>query len=212
MGLADPSDEELIHTRAYTVRAFRRDATSFRLRGEVRDVKPAGLYIPDDPEPLTVHYMVVDLIVGFPTMEILDAQVVFETNPHTTCPSIAEHYRDLIGLSIARGYNRKIKELFGGPRGCTHVTALLAAMGPVAIQSIWSMRLVGDGGISPSLRRDPEATEEDRRQAMAHNLNSCHVWDEQGETAQQALQGTFTEVPLWISERFAKLGRPVEGW
>ncbi len=211
LGLADPEGEQLIHTRAYTVRSFRRDDSSFRLRGEVRDTKPAGLYIPDDPDPLDIHYMVVDLIVGFPTMEIIDAAVVFETHPHRACVNIADHYRELIGLSVARGYNRKVKELFGGPRGCTHVTALLSAMGPVAIQSIWSMRRL-NGEMEPSVRRDPNATPSDRRDAMAHNLNTCHVWDEEGDIAQAALAGEFTEVPLWITERAAKLGRDVEGW
>lgn len=210
-GLAVPEEEPLLHTRRYTVQTFRRGPDSFRLRGEVHDEKPPGLYIDDDPDPLTVHRMAVDLVIAFPSLEITDAAVVFETHPHRICPSITERYRELIGLSIARGYNKRIKELFGGPRGCTHVTALLAAMGPVAIQTVWSMRSA-DGGDGPRVRRDPNASEEERRQAMAFNLNTCHVWDEDGDVAQEALRGEFSEVPLWIERRYEQLGRPVEGW
>jgi hypothetical protein len=44
-------------------------------------------------------------------------------------------------MSIARGFNAKVRELFGSSRGCTHIGALLAAMAPVAIQTGWSMRV-----------------------------------------------------------------------
>jgi len=37
-------------------------------------------------------------------------------------------------LSIARGFTHKVRGLFGGPRGCTHTTALSQAMAPEAIQ------------------------------------------------------------------------------
>lgn len=43
------------------------------LRGAVRDDKAPGLYVDGDPEPLTIHHMVVELRVSYPTFEILDA-------------------------------------------------------------------------------------------------------------------------------------------
>ena len=84
--------------------------------------------------------MVIDLTIGFPDLVISDVAVEMQTHPHGYCPSIVEHYRKLIGLSIARGFTHKVRDLFGGPKGCAHTTALLQAMAPVAIQSIWSMR------------------------------------------------------------------------
>ena len=72
-------------------------------------------------------------------MVIEAAEVVFEAHPHTTCVDIVESYQGLVGLSITRGFTHKVRELFGGPRGCTHTTALLLAMGPVATQCTWSM-------------------------------------------------------------------------
>ena len=68
--------------------------------------------------------------------------MLFETHPHTECVSIVDAYRGLVGLSITRGFTHKVRELFGGPRGCTHTTALLMAMAPVAVQCIWSMNVV----------------------------------------------------------------------
>ena len=41
--------EELIHERAYVVRAYRKGNDQLILRGAVRDQKPPGLYVPTTP-------------------------------------------------------------------------------------------------------------------------------------------------------------------
>ena len=203
----------LLHDRTYSVRAYRRSDTELRIRGQVQDQKPPGVYVDSDPEPLTVHHMIVDLVIAFPSLEITGAEVVMETHPHGHCPTITEHYEHLVGLSIARGFTHKIRELFGGPRGCTHTTALLQAMAPVAIQSIWSMRaaLEGEGTpVAPPLPTNP--TDEQIRERFAHNLNSCHVWAEGGDTIAAIKRGEELEPPLWIHDRFERLGLDIDDW
>jgi hypothetical protein len=133
----DP-DTDLIHERAYVVRAYRKDAHTLLLRGAVRDQKPPGLYVPNDPEPLTVHHMIVDLHIEVPSLEIVQAKAVLQTHPHANCTRIEDHYENLVGLSIARGFTHKVRELFGGPRGCTHTTALLQAMAPVPCSPVFA--------------------------------------------------------------------------
>ena len=190
--------DELIHERVYVVRAYRRGDDELVLRGAVRDQKPPGLYLADDPEPLTVHHMVVDLTIAVPSLEITAAKVVLETHPYPSCTRIEDHYGKLVGLSIARGYTNKVRELFGGPRGCTHTTALLQAMAPVAIQSMWSFRMAQqteDGHDSPF--ESPQA----RQGALMANLNSCHVWAEDGEHVAAIRDGQPMDMPLWISKR-----------
>ena len=199
---AEP-DLELLHTRDYQVRSYRK-GDNLLLRGAVRDVKPAGLYVVDDPDPLEIHHMVVELEVAYPSMAIVDARVVFETHPHGICPTITEHYRKLIGLSIARGFTHKVRELFGGPRGCTHTTALLQAMGPVAIQSTWSMRVAEQA--TNGVRLSRPRTIEERRQMFASNLNTCHVWAEDGEHVAGIERGEEPEMPVWMVDRMAALG------
>jgi hypothetical protein len=167
------------------------------------------LYIPDDREPMTVHHMIVDLEIGVPSLEIVGAKVVMETHPHTGCPRIEEHYEKLIGLSIARGFTHKIRELFGGPRGCTHTTALLQAMAPVAVQSLWSFRHAqnrDDGTVSPF------STPEGRRSIVMANLNTCHVWAEDSDHVHEMLNAEVVPVPLWIERRFRELDRDPSSW
>ena len=200
-----PSDEgvEPIHDREYRVRAYRLGPDRLLLRGGVRDQKPPGLYIANDPDPVTVHHMVVELEVTFPELVIERAQVTFETFPHTTCSRITTHYRNLEGLSIARGFTHKVRELFGGPRGCTHTTALLLAMAPVAVQSGWSMRCADEPvtGVEPELRipfgRGPADD------SWKVNINTCHEWAEGGPAYERSMSGAPWGVPVFLRARAA---------
>ncbi len=208
--LPGDADLELLHTRDYQVKAYRKNLSLLMLRGAVRDTKPAGMYVADDVEPLVVHHMIVELDVSFPSMEIMRAEVVLDVHPHATCPLIVPHYGKLVGLSISRGFTHKVRELFGGPRGCTHTTALLQAMAPVAIQSSFSMRAAIADAVPVALRRAPTA--EERKEMFAFNINSCHVWDEHGVQATAMLAGDDGDIPLWIEKRYAKLGLDSTGW
>ena len=199
----DGDDLELVHERAYIVRAYRRGLDHLVLRGAVRDQKPAGLYVPDDPEPMTMHHMVVDLRIAVPSLTIEHVDVKLHTHPHDECPGIELAYQRLVGLSIARGFINKVRELFGGPRGCTHTTALLQAMAPVAIQSMWSYRMresEADGSTTPF------GSPQQREQSLAANLNTCHVWAEDSPLVERMRNGEPMEQPVWMRSRLERLG------
>jgi hypothetical protein len=208
----DPVGLQSLHDRDYAVQSWRLDERRILLRGAVRDTKPAGLYVPDDDQPLVIHHMVVDLTVDLPTTEIQAVDVQFEMHPHDSCPRIIDHYDKLVGLSISRGFTNKVRELFGGPRGCSHTTALLHAMGPVATQSTWSMRL-RNGARRIAEGEEPTMTADQRMQAvLAQNLNTCHVWHEDGEHVAGVKQSAPIEVPVWIRRRYDDLGRDIGDW
>ena len=200
----------LIHTRRYEVRAFRMADDRFLLRGVVCDEKPAGLYVTEDPDPLWLHHMIVEMEVVYPTFVIERAYAKFHQHPHLSCTDITDHYKKLEGMSIARGFNAKVKELFAGSRGCTHITALLSAMAPVAIQTGWSMRVTamneGESSSNPS-----DAEIEQREKQLAGTINTCHMWDESGELVAQVRAGEAIEIPLSVRKRLQELGRP-EVW
>lgn len=202
----DP-DEPLLHQRDYQIRSYRTAEGQLRIRGTVHDQKPPGLIIDGDPEPMSVHQMVVDLVVEFPSLVIAAAEVVMEVTPHDGCTSIEPAYHQLVGLSVTRGFSRKVQDLFGGPRGCTHVGALLQAMAPVAIQSMWSMRALEGTPVGLG-----KSAEEQRREAMMFNFNTCHVWDAEGDLAGRVVARGEPDPPRWAIERLTKLGRSVEEW
>ena len=201
----------LLHDRGYRVRSYAESPTRLRLRGVVRDRKPAGTMIPNDSRPFTMHHMIVDLVVSFPELIIVEASAVLERHPHDTCKRIEPHYENLVGLSIARGFTHKVRELFGGPRGCTHTTALLQAMAPVAVQSQWSMRMLSaEGGEAVAAPRVLSPAE--RRAALRWNLNSCHVWAEDGEMMAAIDRGDDIGTPVHIRRRLEELGIDPAEW
>jgi len=207
----DPEGLDVLHEREYRIRAYRlppRDGERdrFLLRGAVRDQKPAHLYIADDPDPITIHHMQVELEIAFPSMLILESSVLFEAHPHEECVSIIDAYSGLVGLSIARGFTHRVRELFGGPRGCTHTTALLMAMAPVAIQCIWSMQAAEARGTDQPMRRGADLSPEEREQRWAASLNSCHVWDNEGDLVRGLRNGVEVELPIPMRRRFVELG------
>ena len=201
----------LIHTRQYQVHAFRMSDTKFLLRGVVVDEKPAGLYIENDPDPIWMHHMIVDLEIVYPTFLIEKASVEFKNHPHLGCTNITDHYKKLEGMSIARGFNAKVRELFGSSRGCTHIGALLAAMAPVAIQTGWSMRVSSVVDINDS-SKSPEDFQEQRIKQFASTINTCHIWDEHGEMVSKVRRGEGIEMPLPVVRRLRDLGRDETDW
>mgnify|MGYP001813989585 CR=1 FL=1 len=199
-----PDGEPLrpLHDREYRVRAFHLGDDRVLFRGAVRDQKPPHLYFVEDDRPLTVHHMQIDLVVRYPELEIVDADVRFRVHPHGECPSIATHYKKLIGMSIARGFTHKVRELFGGPRACTHTTALLQARAPVAVQTIWSLR---------AARRQAEGADaagagETTAEGWKMNVNTCHVWAADGPAVTAILDGELPEAPEFARTRMVELG------
>ena len=214
----DPVDDagrplDVIHDREYRVRAFRVAPDRVLIRGAVRDQKPAGLYFTDDPNPLTIHHMMIDIEVEYPSFEIVSASTVLDVHPHGACQNIVGHYDKLVGLSISRGFTHKVRELFGGPRGCTHTTMLIQAMAPVAMQCIWSLRAT-EGAATPagSEPSDVQASAPDQDQMWRVNLNSCHVWAETSEFVRGLESGGAVELPIWAEERMVELGIKPDQW
>jgi hypothetical protein len=201
----------LIHTRQYQVQAFRMSDERFLLRGAIVDEKSAGLYIENDPDPIWMHHMIVELQIVYPTFLIEKATAKFENHPHLGCTNITDHYKKLEGMSIARGFNAKVRELFGSSRGCTHIGALLAAMAPVAIQTGWSMRVSSVVDIDDS-SKSPEDFQEQRIKQFASTINTCHIWDEHGEMVSKVRRGEEIEMPLPVVRRLRDLGRDETDW
>ena len=87
-------------------------------------------------------------------------------------------------------------------------TSLLQAMAPVAMQCIFS--LLASSTNRSGLPHEPP-TGEDRTAAWRMNLNTCHIWDENGEWVERVERGEPLPPPVWIEERMVTLaGEGVE--
>ena len=202
--LDDSATDQLqpLHDRTYAVQVFRRDERSILVHGMVHDVKPPGLYVDDDPEPLTMHRMRVELEVEYPALVIRGVDVEFDDYPQPLCPVIADDYGALIGVSITRGFTHRVRELFGGPRGCAHVTALLQAMAPAVVQSTWSMGILNQRAATSNGAAEPAG-----RPRQPPPADSCHVWALDGDLVEKVRRGETLRPMLTVQERLVALGR-----
>jgi len=85
-------------------------------------------------------------------------------------------------------------------------------MGPVAIQCGWSMRVMAMKEVADSGAPTPEFSPEARERAFATNLNTCHIWDEDGDQVRLIRSGGTLGAPLSVSKRLEKLGRSPDEW
>ena len=115
--------KRLLHNRAYEIASYLEDASHIRIVGFLKDSRPEFLPGIDD-DPMTMHDMQVDLVVEMPALVIRAVDVRMHTHPQQQCPNVLGTSQQLVGLSIVRGFTHKVRELFGGPRACTHIGAL----------------------------------------------------------------------------------------
>lgn len=191
-----------IHHRSYETEAFDEGDGTMRLVGRLVDTKPQGLGMADG-EPLVIHDMIVEMIVAGDTFEILDITTTMQVRPYGQCTQVLDSYQQLVGVSIARGYSRKVKELFGGPMGCSHIGALLIALAPVAVQASWGLARLHD---DPAVWSGAERDEADAERRTRLNTNTCHVWSADGEQISRLNRGEEAERPEWEVVRLTKLG------
>ena len=62
LSLLPPDDDlDVIHTRQYESRIYRVNEKEMLVRGAISDMKPPGLYVPDDSQELEIHQMHISL-------------------------------------------------------------------------------------------------------------------------------------------------------
>lgn len=150
----------------------------FAVVGTLHDERPwaGGTHGPRD-----LHFMELGIVVRRADMAIVDAAADMRTYPHAECTDIEASFRDLIGLSVARGYTNAVQERFGRQRGCSHLEFLARAIGPVVVQGITSSaawQVEKGDGTHPVGERD-----------FSFLANTCHIWTEDGPGPQKIATG-----------------------
>ena len=170
MPLSKPEPRRHHHTRAISCRGFERDDGLWDIEAHLLDTKSysfknedrGGEIVAGEP----IHEMWMRVTID-ESLTIRQVEAVTDHAPFNICPAIASAFKQLEGLQIGRGWNRRVKELLGGVRGCTHLVELLAPMASTAYQTL-----------HPRLT---ESTDHDPAQVKRFLVNSCHAFAEEGE-------------------------------
>ena len=137
-----------------------------RVHGSLEDRRPQGVpdWIQHDGD--VIHHMEVTLTATWPDLIVRGIDGVMRTFPHAgICPDALPPLQGLVGVAVGRGFTRAVNERIGRERGCTHVAALILAMGPVVRQgagAAFGFAAPGDPSRAPWF------------------VNSCQAWREDG--------------------------------
>jgi hypothetical protein len=176
MPLPAAASSKPIHNRNINCWGYLREDGLWDIEGSLIDAKTYAF--PNEHrgeikanEP--IHEMWMRLTVD-DSMTIVEVYAETDNSPFAICPVITPQFQKLKGLRIAKGFNGKVFELFGGVEGCTHHVELIGRLATVAFQSIFPYRnrqAVAEG-------RSPNTN---RRSRL---VNTCHAFAEDGPIAQ----------------------------
>ena len=191
MPLSAPAPRKHLHTRVITAKGYARDDGLWDIEGHMTDNKSytfknnwRGTVPPEVP----LHEMWIRLTLDDDYI-VIDAEASSDHTPLEVCRSITPEYKKLKGLRVGPGWNRKVKELLGGTRGCTHITELLGPMATVAFQTI---------SVEKNRRR-AKNPEEGRLISDTENLthkpafiDGCHAWASDGPAVKKEFPQFYT--------------------
>ena len=166
MPLPTPKEREQVHRRQVTCDGFLRKDGLWDIEGHLRDTKNHEMTMPDRPGGFipvgeALHDMSIRISVDL-ELKIHEVETTMDATPFNHCPAIAPVYSQLVGEYIRPGFTRRVRDLFGGTKGCTHLVELLGPVATTAMQVTFQARMLA--------HKDP------RNAPAQHLLGSCHSY------------------------------------
>lgn len=179
-----------IHTRRVECVGYRRSDGLWDIEGHLLDTRSYDMAFYDGRALAAgdaLHEMRLRITLDREFV-IRAAEAVTLHAPYPACPAIASAYQQLVGLRIGPGFNQKLRELFKGRDGCTHITELMGPMATTAFQTLAARKSEG---------ADPEPESEQpgsvpREHLVDRLINSCHGWRSDGEPVRVQYPDRYT--------------------
>lgn len=172
MPLPQPANRQRLHTRRIVCEGFLREDGLWDIEAHLIDTKTyafanndRGTIEPGEP----LHEMRLRLTLD-DAMVVRGVEAVTEAGPYTVCGAITPAFKVLEGLAIGSGWRRRVHELLGGVKGCTHLVELLGPMATVAFQTLWSAK-----GREKRAKDAPDATGDAPPPRKPAYIDGCHA-------------------------------------
>ena len=178
---------EKAHERTITIATYPAGDDRVVVEGRLVDNRPKDYYlVTGEKRPAgEIHHMVVRLLVDINGLVIDDVEVELVATPRDECAEVRDTLMVIKGEKITKGFSSRMRSLLGGTKSCTHLLTLLLAMGPAALQGVFSSRAQKPMEMA-SFMADPDRA----KFFMKTLLNTCRVWREDGP-AMQKLRDTI---------------------
>ena len=181
--LPEPDPRQAIHTRSIVCRSYSRSDGNVDIDARFIDTRAfdytsewRGPCQPGD----ALHQMQMRLTIDRDRNILAVASAMVNT-PYDTCPGVNPNFQRLVGMSLAKGFRKALRERLGGVEGCTHVLALLDAMAAAAVQSFASRFH------APRQAGQPVPVRVFKPQALE---GTCHSYRSDGPVLKRMLSGS----------------------
>jgi len=161
-----------IHTRNIEVTTYDYDGQRIIVEGFLKDERFEESHtITGETFPRgVIHHLAIRLLINCSNLVIEDIDVDMISVPREVCRETIDCLVPIKGLTIAKGFTSKVKNIAGGKKGCSHLVELLLAMAPAAFQGFTAYQLQKSSGFNP----------DQVKMISPFLVNTCHAWREDG--------------------------------
>ena len=172
MSLFDQIQNEPIQNRQINISSHVYDEHHILVCGELHDRRLVTTYYFDGRrrEADSVHRMRICMKIDTDTLTITELDTEMPCTPHSQCHETQQSLKAIVGSRLVPGFSAQVHKHVGGPKGCIHLTTLLLAMAPAALQGYWTQT-----------DRDPKGRRVSKEHLDRYLVNSCYVWRKDGD-------------------------------
>ena len=174
-------DLSQIHTRDIRMSTFPHEHGQILVMGELIDTRYIRIFDITGKilEPGTIHHIRLFCRIAPDPLRIVEAFADMPFIPMEECRTTLDRVPLLTGLEIKSGFTRKVSEIMGGTKGCTHLATLTKAMAQEIVH-----------GWLTEKRRDPAPLPDNLEDIKEKGflVDSCRMWKHDGPKIQALAQ------------------------
>jgi hypothetical protein len=174
-------DLSRIHTRDIRMSTFPHDNSQVIVTGELMDIRYIKIFDITGKilEPGTIHHIRLFCRIAPDPLRIVEAFADMPVIPMEPCRTTLDRVPLLTGLEIKPGFTRRVTEIMGGTKGCTHLATLTKAMAQEIVH-----------GWLTEKRRDPSPLPDNLEDIKEKGflVDSCRMWKKDGPKIQALVQ------------------------
>ncbi len=196
MPLSTPVSRQRLHQRIVRCWGYRREDGLWDIEGQMVDTKTYPFPNEDRGGTIQAGESLHDMWIRITVDDqffIHAVEARTDAAPFSLCPTIASRYQQLVGVRIGPGWSLKLRELFSGVQGCTHLSELLGPVATTMFQTVYGQRYDEDDA-KPAENRPPPPV-----------LNTCHALSSDSPVVKRRWPNAYTGPDREIDEHHRPL-------
>ena len=185
-----------LQSRSIEITSYECDDEHIIVCGELRDRRLVKTYsLEGTPrEAAAVHHMRICMKVAVGTLVIEEIEAELPRTPHEECVDMYRTLQEIKGFTLSRGFSSRVRKKIGGRSGCIHLTTLLLAMAPAALQGYWVHN-----------DRNPQRRRISGEHLEHYLIDTCRVWRREGPLVEKIA----TAAGLCVKEGKGRCGEKI---